>query len=611
MNAINKACTPTKTPHDLDIPALRVKYRQERDKRLRTEAWKQYVDVAKEHQELYVTDPHTPIVPRAPIAEDIDVAILGAGFSGLLCAARLKERGVTNVRNIDLAGGFGGVWYWNRYPGVQCDNDSYCYLPLLEETGYVPTRKYVYGPEIREHCERIGKHFDLYKSALFGTRIEALRWDEKIKRWHVLTDRGDDIRARFVIMGGGSHSKLKLPGIPGIETFKGHTFHTQHWDYDYTGGDTTGGLTKLADKRVAIIGTGATAIQAVPHLGEHAKHLYVFQRTPSTVDDRGNSLTDQEWAKSLKPGWQEERRRSFQHAAIDGLVAPADDLVCDGWGEVNRNMAARMIEMGRPQLPLEKFMELREEEDYGVMERLRRRVDSIIKDKRTAELLKAWYRFGCKRPCYHDDYLPTFNRPNVTLIDVSETKGVERITEKGIVAGGVEHEVDCIVYASGFELTADIKRSWGISAIEGRGGKSLYDHWANGFRTFHGMTSNGFPNQFFTGFTQGAFAANVTAMYDQQATHISYMIKETIARGAVTAEASPEAQDGWVQTIRASAVPDREFWRECTPGYYNGEGDEVKRGPFAESYGPGFYPMERILSTWRDNGTMEGLVLEK
>jgi cyclohexanone monooxygenase len=597
------------------LEALRAKYKYERDRRLRKEGFGQYIDVGR--QDLadsygtdYGNDPYTPAAPRDPVSDEVDVAILGGGFAGLLTGARLRGAGIKDVRIIEMAGDVGGTWYWNRYPGIQCDVDAYCYLPLLEELNYIPKHKYSFGPEIFEHCQRIAKHFGLYDRALFSTLVDSLCWDASINRWHIRTKQDDDVRARFVVMAFGPLNKPKLPGIPGLNKFKGHTFHTARWDYNYTGGDNTGGLTKLADKRVAIIGTGATAIQCVPFLGKYAKQLYVIQRTPSYVDERGNRPTDPEWAKTLKPGWQEERIRNA-YAGTNGTFAPGEvDMICDGWSEVNRNMSARLAEMGYPKLPREEFIKLREMEDYKAMERLRQRTATIVKDQETAEMLKAWYRFNCKRPCFNDDYLPTFNRPNVKLIDVSDTQGVERMTEKGFVANGVEYEVDCVIFASGFEFTADIKRSYAIGAINGRNGRSLYDHWAKGFRTLHGLTTHGFPNQFFTGYTQGALG-NVTAAYDQQAMQIAYIVKETLARGAETVECTREGEEGWCKTIRETSVNSLKFWQECTPGVYNGEGEEEFRSPLGESYGPGFYAFNDVLKGWRDQGDMAGLVLGK
>ncbi|MER5927024.1 flavin-containing monooxygenase [Streptomyces mirabilis] len=603
-------CAPTQTPQT-DHAALRAKYLLERDKRLRGEGQKQYLEAEGEFEEYYEADPYTPVVPRPPISQDIDVAILGGGLSGLITAARVKQAGVTGFRVIELGGDFGGAWYWNRYPGIQCDTDCYCYLPMLEEVGYIPKQKYSFGDEVFEHCQRIGKHFGLYDHAIFSTLIRSMEWDESIGRWRIGTNRGDDIRARFVVMCQGPFNRPKLPGIPGIKDFRGHTFHTARWDYAYTGGDMSGGLDKLADKRVAVIGTGASGIQVVPHLARSARHLYVFQRTPSYIDERGNVPTDPEWVKTLEPGWQKERQRNFHTAAFEAFAPGQPDLVCDGWTEVSRNLAAHLdatdgwAALADP----EKFMELREIQDYRAMQRLRDRVDTVVEDERTARALKPYYRFLCKRPCFNDAYLPTFNRPNVTLVDVSDTKGVERITENGIIAHGVEHEVDCVIFASGFEITTDLDRRLGIRPFAGRDGLSLYDHWAKGYRTLHGVMSHGFPNQFFTGFLQGGVTASTTAMFEQQARHIAYIIKETVARGASTVEPSEEAQDQWCATVRETAVDNTNFQRECTPGYYNNEGEQQIRSHLGEPYWPGFYALEDLLQAWRDTGEMRGLVL--
>jgi cyclohexanone monooxygenase len=604
-----KTCEPTQTTDEIDVAALREKYRHERDKRIRPEGQKQYVEAEGEFADYYEVDPYSPPVVRDPISEEIDVAILGGGFAGLTVGARVSQAGVKSFRIIELAGDFGGAWYWNRYPGIQCDTDSCCYLPMLEEVGYVPTRKYAFGAEVYEHCQRIGRHFGLYETALFGTLITSLRWDEAIQRWRVGTNHGDDIRARFVVMAQGPFNRPKLPGIPGIASFRGRTFHTARWDYDFTGGDMSGGLDRLADKRVAIIGTGATGIQCIPHLGRHAKRLYVFQRTPSSIDDRGDEPIDPEEIRALEPGWQEARRRNFHTAAFEGFAPGQADLVCDGWTEVSRNLAARLDALGWPEMPLEKAIELREIEDYRVMERLRRRVDGVVADPATAEALKPYYRFLCKRPCFNDEYLPTFNRPNVTLVDVSDTRGVERITETGIVAQGVTYEVDCIIFASGFEITTELDRRLGVHPFAGRDGLSLYDAWGEGYRTLHGMMSHGFPNQFFTGFTQAGVSANTTAMFEQQAGHIAYIVSQTLAGGAATVEPSQEAQDEWVRIVREHALDNTKFQRECTPGYYNNEGEEVIRSHLGEPYGPGFYAFEALLQGWRDEGDMKGLVL--
>ncbi|MCK5754031.1 MAG: NAD(P)/FAD-dependent oxidoreductase, partial [Mycobacterium sp.] len=353
---------------------------------------------------------------------------------------------------------FGGVWYWNRFPGIQCDNDAYCYIPMLEELGFMPSKKFADGAEIFQHCRNMGKHFGLYDGALFSTQVRELFWDDSAKRWRISTDRGDEIAARFVVMAQGSYNRPKLPGIPGIKEFRdagGHVFHSARWDYDYTGGDADGGLEKLADKRVALVGTGATGIQLVPHLGRDAKELFVFQRTPSSVDERANTPTDPDWAAALQPGWQEERKRNFHNwSPFVGVVFGEPDLVCDFWTELGRNLTARIAGSADPTaVTIEQIMAFREEEDYKIMERLRRRIEAIVDDPGTAEALKPYYRFMCKRPCSSEQYLATFNRPNVTLVDVAESKGVERLTSRGIVANGIEYDVDCVIFASGFEIS--------------------------------------------------------------------------------------------------------------------------------------------------------------
>lgn len=610
-------CKTTNVPpaSSVDIPALRKKYEQEKAIRIRPEGQEQYVNASKDVPETYELDPHTPVQARDAIVEDLDVAVLGGGWSGLLAGVNLKKAGVKNFRNIDHAGDFGGVWYWNRYPGIQCDNDAYCYLPLLEEMGYMPSKKYTDGYDIYDYIRSIADRFGLYEKALFHTLVTTMKWDETIKRWRIKTNRGDEIRARFVVMANGLLNIPKLPSIPGIGDFKGKIFHTARWDYDYTGGSYRNPvLDKLADKRVAIIGTGATAIQAIPYLGRYAKQVTVLQRTPSTVDERKNLPTDPEWVKTLKPGWQKERQATFQKAAIDTFGPSDEDTICDIWTEVNRNLVAEFNEGGWPASP-EEFMEKREVMDYRVMERLRARVESIVKDKDTAEALKPWYRFLCKRPCSNDDYYSTFNLPNVNLVDVSATRGVEAMTEKGFVANGVEHEIDCMIFASGFEVTSDLDRRWGIEAIEGKDGVSLYEHWADGYETLHGMMSRGFPNQFFVGFYQGGFNATTTETFNRQGEHIAYMIKQGLERGLTSMEPSQQAQQEWVKHIRETAIDISQFQKECTPSYFNNEGEaqvnsegeEKLRWYLGESYGPGWDAFQTLMQEWRDSGDLAGL----
>ncbi len=596
------ATPPDEFVIDFDPDSLRQKYKAERDKRVRADGEEQYIELAGAFAHYAEEDPYAdPAFTRPALSEELEIAVIGGGFSGLLAGARLREAGLDDFRIIEAGGDFGGTWYWNRYPGAQCDIESYCYLPLLEELKYVPKEKYSYVNEIFEHSQRIGQVYKLYDRALFQTRVTGLSWDEGIKRWHIQTNRGDDIRARFVVMALGPASRAKLPGIPGIEDFEGHSFHTNRWDYDYTGGDTTGGLTKLADKRVAIIGTGATAIQCVPFVGKHAQHLYVFQRTPSSVDLRGNAPTDHEWAKTLEPGWQRARRHNFADI-IEGRPFETD-LVSDGWTDIFRTLAAgaRSGKGGNP-------MEGAELADMVKMNKIRQRVDDTVQDEATADALKPWYRQFCKRPTFNDEYLPTFNRPNVTLVDVSEAQGVERIIKTGVVANGVEYPVDCIIYASGFEITTGLRRRVGFD-ITGRDRLSIYDYYKDGFRTLHGHSSRNFPNWFYIGVGQNGLSVNMTAMFDDQARHIAYIIKEAKERGAIAVEPTEEAEEAWVEVIRSVAILNRDFQNACTPGYYNNESGERSGGLNGQTYTPGINKFNALLAEWREQGDLEGLQL--
>jgi cation diffusion facilitator CzcD-associated flavoprotein CzcO len=606
------SCRPTDipAPHTIDIAAVREKYRQERDKRLNLKGQTQYVRPTGEVVEDPVVDPHVDVVPRDAIVEELDVVVLGAGWGGTLAAYHLAKAGVSSFRNVDTAGDFGGVWYWNRYPGVQCDNDACIYLPLLEETGFLPSQKFSDGREIQGYTRMIAEKFGFADKALFHTHISGLRWDDGIQRWHVTTNRGDELRARFVVMACGVLNMPKLPAVPGIDSFKGTMFHSSRWDYGFTGGSYGNPvLDKLADKKVAIIGTGATAIQAVPHLGNYAKQLYVIQRTPSSVDERPNPKTDPEWIKTLQPGWQAERKANFNRAAMEAFKKDEPDLICDIWTEISRNLAAELAAEGWPDMKPEDYLARREIMDFQVMERMRQRVASIVEDPETAEALKPYYRFMCKRPLSNNDFYPTFNKPNVSLIDVSETKGLEAMTEKGFIAGGKEYEIDCMIFASGFEVTSDLERRWGIDFVEGRDGLSIYDHWRNGPRTLHGTMTHGFPNQFFIGYIQGAANASVTEQFGEQGRHSAYIIAEALKRGIGVVEPSLEAEQAYVARFHELEHDTEAFQSECTPSYFNNEGEKKPKWALFRLWGLGWQNFQDMVQAWRDKGNLEGLDL--
>ncbi|HXQ16740.1 MAG TPA: NAD(P)/FAD-dependent oxidoreductase, partial [Caulobacteraceae bacterium] len=534
----------------IDKEALLAKYVAERDKRLRADGNAQYLQV-KGNLAHYLDDPYTPKVEREPKTDHVTFAFVGGGFAGLVTGARLVEAGITDVRVVEKGGDFGGTWYWNRYPGAQCDTASMVYMPLLEETGHRPSEKYAHAPEILEQCQRIGRQYRLYDNALFHTEVEDLRWDEAASRWVISTNRGDRFTASFIGLGTGPLHVAKLPGIPGITDFKGHSFHTSRWDYAYTGGDPAtisyGGsrLTGLADKRVAIIGTGATAVQCVPHLARACKELYVFQRTPSSIDVRGNVPIDSDWFSGIaSPGWQKRWLENFTANQSMGAWTE-EDLVQDGWTDLSRRIRSRIAGLAPDQRTPQGMIAAFEDSDFEKMEEIRARVDAIVGDHETAQALKAWYRQLCKRPCFHDAYLQAFNEPAAHLID-TDGQGVERITEKGVVVGGREYEVDCIIYASGFEVGTEYKRRAGFD-LTGRGGLKLSQAWADGMRSKHGIHVHGFPNAFFVQPTQGAnLISNVPHNLTEAGQTIAATIRHALATGAQQVEVTQEAQDAWI-----------------------------------------------------------------
>ena len=590
-----------------DPEALLEKYRAERDKRLRADGNAQYLEIAGRFAH-YLDDPYVePGFTRAPLTDEVEVAVIGGGFGGLLVGARLREAGIDDIRLIEKGGDFGGTWYWNRYPGAACDIESYIYLPLLEEVGYMPVEKYSRAPEILRHSRAIAEKFDLYRNACFQTEVKALRWDEAAGRWIIETNRGDAMRAKFVVMANGPLHRPKLPGIPGIESYKGHSFHTSRWDYGYTGGDSNGGLTKLKDKVVGVIGTGATAVQCVPHLGEGAKHLYVFQRTPSSIDVRNNRPTDPAWATSLEPGWQQRRMDNFNILVSGGFAD--EDLVSDGWTDIIGNILLLARKKAAAGEVVDDPASLMQLADLKKMEQVRARVDSVVQDPVVAEALKPYYNQFCKRPCFHDEYLAAFNRENVTLVDTAG-RGIERITEKGVVANGVEYELDCLIYATGFEVGTDFTRRSGYE-VYGKDGITLTEKWRGGASTLHGLHSRGFPNCFIISNTQSGFSANFPHMINEQAKHLGYILGRCHAEGISAVEASKDAEEAWVATIERLAIMRQAFLEQCTPGYYNNEGNVRAMVTRNTSYGAGPVAFVKVLEDWRAEGSMAGLELKK
>jgi cation diffusion facilitator CzcD-associated flavoprotein CzcO len=579
----------------MTLEEVREKYRIEREKRLRPDGIAQYPDLSGRYAD-FDTDPYATPFERDAIVEDLDVVIVGAGFGGMLAATNLRKAGLGNFRIIDKAGDFGGTWYWNRYPGCMCDVESYVYLPLLEETGYMPTEKYAKAPEIFEYCQLIGRTFDLYSPALFQTEIDTAEWDEASERWVVTTNRGDRLRARFVVIAGGVLNKAKLPGIPGIEHFEGKSFHTSRWDYSYTGGGPFEIMSNLADKRVAIVGTGATAVQVVPRLAESAQELFVFQRTPSNVGVRNQQPTDVVWFQSLQPGWQRDRIINFTQAVTG--AQPGADMVDDAWTKLYWVDTKKMPASPEEALELELI-------DFENMEALRAHIEAQIDDPATAEQLKPWYQQSCKRPCFHDEYLPSFNRPNVHLVD-TDGRGVDRITERGLVVGDTEYPVDVIVYASGYEVTTEYSHRLGFDPV-GTGGVSLGKSWHDGPHTLHGVTTHGFPNLLMISTVQGGFGVNFVHYLTETSAHVAHIVERCLREGISEIEPTVEAEEGWFEELLRHVHGVATYNMTCTPGYLNGEGGGDMAALRATPFMGSVIDYAAHLERWRDEGTLGGL----
>ncbi|MGO4689728.1 flavin-containing monooxygenase [Glaciibacter sp. 2TAF33] len=578
------------------LDAARDTYRRERAKRVRSEGSGQFIDADGVYADFQRDHYADPAFTRDPITEAVDAVVVGGGIGGLLAAARLREAGYEKIRVIEKGADFGGTWYWNRYPGAQCDTESYIYLPLLEELGYVPSEKYAHQPEILDHLRSVGRYYGLYDSALFQTTATEMAWNENQAEWIVSTDRGDQIRSQYLILSTGDQHKPRLPAVPGILSFAGQMFHTSRWDGEYAGKDLSG----LKGKRVGVIGTGATGVQVIPNLAAHVEELLVFQRTPATISVRDNRPTESAWASTLEPGWQQHRSANFT-ACVTG-VAVDDDLVGDSWTRTMMELNAASAGKADP-------FAANELVDFAIMERIRSRVDESVRDPDTAEALKPYYRFNCKRPTFNDDYLPAYNRPNVRLIDTGG-RGVEQVTPEGVIVNGELHELDVLVFATGFDVGTAYTHSRSFDLV-GRGGARLSERWADGMRTFHGLHGRGFPNCFFLGFTQTGYSPNFTHTLNEQASHIGYLLGTVRERGIRVVETSQEAEDEWVRTIREGrSLSQLKFLRECTPSYTNGEGKPDDENRFVAGRYPGG-PIEffAVLARWRAADNLEGLEL--
>lgn len=632
-----------------DLVRLARKYDDEKNRRIRDDGNAQYVELGlspspSSRLGKLAEDPwvdHEALNAQPPSLEDGDdvrFLILGAGYGALLFAVRLLEAGFKpdEVRIIDTAGGFGGTWYWNRYPGLMCDVESSIYMPLLEETGHVPEHRFSYGPELRRHAENIAKKWHLSDKVAFRTQLRSCEWDDAVRRWRVALTQGRGpgpgeravdmaVGAQFVILANGVLNHPKAPKIPGFEDFKGPMMHTGRWDYGVTGGSPEDpALSGLKGKKVGIVGTGATAVQCIPHLAKWADQLFVFQRTPSAVDERGQKETDpEEWKRmTASKGWWRARNENW-NGIISGY--PVENMVNDAWTDIAtyRHLVGGPHEVPIGMQDIPELIARTLATDAPRMERLRKRVDDVVQDKGTAEALKAWYPSWCKRPCFHDEYLQTFNLPHVTLVD-TDAKGIDKVTPAGIVAGGKEYDLDVIVWSTGYRAPTDSMSEPGKmcnATITGRHGLSLSDKWlADGPATLHGIWTSSFPNLLLTGPAQTGVSPNWVFSQDNLARHAAYVVAEAVRRAerpeAVTVEATPESEAAWSMQILT-----RSAWQSpvgvCGPNYMNNEGAMARQSQAdlikatrAANYPLGPIAFDEVLRQWRREGSMQGIVVD-
>ncbi len=523
----------------------------------------------------YLEDVYSaPPIARAPLTDECEILVIGAGFAALLLWYKLRAAGFQDVRFCEKGGDVGGTWYWNRYPGIACDVESYSYLPLLEEMGYFPSMKFASGFEILEYCQTMATKVGFYDHCLFHTTVQETVWDEATARWTVHTDRGDTMRARYVVLANGILTTPKLARIEGMETFEGESFHTSRWNYHVD----------LAGKRVGIIGTGATAVQVVPEIAKVVKSLHVFQRTPSTIDVRDQRATtaDEIEAWKQEPGWAKARRERLALISSGRTALQGNDDFLSG--KVAQVRERRQYER---ELSPEEMIERQLNSNFRIMEQIRARVDAIVKDPKTAAALKPYYAYGCKRPTFHDEYLPSFNLPHVTLVDTAPT-GVAKINANGVVHDGVEYPLDVLIYATGFQWMATAT----FNMIVGRGGTTLREKWAReGVKTFLGLHSHGFPNLFImSGPQSGGGQFNFTRGVEGHTDYVVWMLQTLRARGAAIVDIRKEPEIAYAEHCKEADLRTRPL-RDCL-SYYNGDG-AAEPGSLAYYGGPAAWHKHR------------------
>ncbi len=543
---------PSQPPGAVFSPEEQAKYRDFKEaRRGAADYMAMEGEFSKYLEDVYSADP----VPRDALTDECEILVVGAGFAGLLLWHKLSQAGFSDVRFCEKGGDVGGTWYWNRYPGIACDVESYSYFPLLEEMGYFPSMKFASGFEIFEYCQKLAEKFSFYEHCLFHTTVEKNEWDEEAGRWIVHTDRGDAMRARYLIQANGILTTPKLARIEGMETFQGESFHTSRWHYDIP----------LDGKRVGIIGTGATAVQVIPELAKVVGELHVFQRTPSTIDIRDQRETKQgeidQWTH--EPGWARARRKRFARISEGRTAIQANDDYLAGKVEDFRERKKHTTKLA-PEERVQKQLNT----NFRIMEQIRARVDTIIQDPKTAASLKPYYPYGCKRPTFHDEYLPSFNKPHVHLVDTAPA-GVSQINKNGVVHDGVEYPLDVLIYATGFQWMA----SGLFDKTVGRDGRTLKETWdAEGTKTFLGIHAKDFPNLFIvTGPQGGGGSFNFTDAIDAHGDYVVWMLKTLRDQSQEIVDVHRQPQEEYAEHCRKADIMSAPL-RDCL-SYYNGHGD--------------------------------------
>ncbi|KAI0183715.1 putative cyclohexanone monooxygenase [Xylaria flabelliformis] len=582
----------------IDVEAITARYEAERQKRLRWDGVSQFKKATGPLSQFKV-DPGASPLYRTPVMSEVKVLIVGAGIGGVVAAVKLLEKGIDDVCIVDKASRFGGTWAWNQFPGAACDVESYLYFPFLEETGYLPKRRFSYSDEILEHFHRIVAKWDLKPRSYLQTEITSVIWDESIRRWHTKSAQGDHFISQFVITATGTLHEPKLPGIAGITDFRGDQFHSGRWNYGITGGDTTGNLNKLADKTVALVGTGASAIQILPLLAKSAYKVLVFQRTPSSVSVRENWETKPDMRESLMPGWQAEGMavlaRVMEGDVSDVVCTAAEGLHTLTPREILREGRAAGVDVGDEELP-----ELLKLADLRLMQSIRDRIGREVHNKATADRLKPWYPFMCKRPAFHNDYISTFNKPNVELVD-TDGQGISHLTKDSIVANGKEYTADIIIYSTGFDFifSNNFERRTGIRLV-GTKNQSIDEAWAvEGPSTLWGIHARDFPNMFIVGAMQAGVGVTWLHTCYIAGDHIAFVVDKMLRQTAFQViEPSLSASEEWCRQMEEGSDARTKFHSSCPPGYYNGEGKPEDISPRCGPYPKG---------DWRKGDSIKGL----